>query len=124
MGMERKESASSAAITNQSSGEAGPSTSARRFPLAAQPEIMRAAEKDDQYASYVYEACRDAFRHIFGSFCIIKLRVFLYLFYFIPVFLCLVFIVLLCRCSFFTLILLIFQFQPFMTLMLVFNRVK
>ena len=49
---------------------AGPSTSAtepRRFPLAAQPEIMRAAEKDDQYASFVYEACRDAFRHLFGS---------------------------------------------------------
>ncbi|PQM37809.1 hypothetical protein Pyn_02598 [Prunus yedoensis var. nudiflora] len=37
-----------------SGGEAGPSSSdpgaARRFPLAAQPEIMRAAEKDDQYA--------------------------------------------------------------------------
>jgi len=49
--------------------EAGPSTSAtepRRFPLAAQPEMMRAAEKDDQYASFVYEACRDAFRHLFG----------------------------------------------------------
>lgn len=38
----------------------------RRFPLAAQPEIMRAAEKDDQYASFVHEACRDAFRHLFG----------------------------------------------------------
>ncbi|KAF7830426.1 peroxisome biogenesis factor 10 [Senna tora] len=38
-----------------------------RFPLAAQPEIMRAAEKDDQYASFVYEACRDAFRHLFGT---------------------------------------------------------
>lgn len=38
-----------------------------RFPLAAQPEIMRAAEKDDQYAAFVYEACRDAFRHIFGT---------------------------------------------------------
>lgn len=38
----------------------------RRFPLAAQPEIMRAAEKDDQYASFVYEACRDAFRQLFG----------------------------------------------------------
>ncbi|KAF9606638.1 hypothetical protein IFM89_027371 [Coptis chinensis] len=37
----------------------------RRFPLAAQPEVMRAAEKDDQYASYIYDACRDAFRHIF-----------------------------------------------------------
>ncbi|KAI4316477.1 hypothetical protein L6164_024455 [Bauhinia variegata] len=52
----------------------GPTTSTateesapRRFPLAAQPEIMRAAEKDDQYASYVYEACRDAFRHLFGA---------------------------------------------------------
>ncbi|XP_071742066.1 peroxisome biogenesis factor 10 [Rutidosis leptorrhynchoides] len=39
----------------------------RRFPLAAQPEIMRAAQKDDQYASFVYEACRDAFRHLFGT---------------------------------------------------------
>ncbi|XP_076936881.1 peroxisome biogenesis factor 10-like [Bidens hawaiensis] len=28
---------------------------------------MRAAQKDDQYASYVYEACRDAFRHLFGT---------------------------------------------------------
>lgn len=39
----------------------------RRFPLAAQPEIMRAAEKDDQYASFIYDACRDAFRHLFGT---------------------------------------------------------
>ncbi|GFZ15576.1 peroxin 10 [Actinidia rufa] len=39
----------------------------RRFPPAAQPEIMRAAEKDDQYASFVYDACRDAFRHLFGA---------------------------------------------------------
>ncbi|XP_028792063.1 peroxisome biogenesis factor 10-like [Neltuma alba] len=39
----------------------------RQFPRAAQPEIMRAAEKDDQYASFVYEACRDAFRHLFGT---------------------------------------------------------
>jgi hypothetical protein len=47
----------------------GPSTSTpvpRQFPPAAQPEMMRAAEKDDQYASFVYEACRDAFRHLFG----------------------------------------------------------
>ncbi|XP_043722909.1 peroxisome biogenesis factor 10 [Telopea speciosissima] len=42
-------------------------SAARRFPFAAQPEIMRAAEKDDQYASYVYDACRDAFRHLFGA---------------------------------------------------------
>ncbi|XP_029145641.1 peroxisome biogenesis factor 10 isoform X2 [Arachis hypogaea] len=53
--------------------EAGPSstvpttTEPRRFPLAAQPEMMRAAEKDEQYASFVYEACRDAFRHLFGT---------------------------------------------------------
>ncbi|KAK7303614.1 hypothetical protein RJT34_14524 [Clitoria ternatea] len=42
-------------------------TSPRRFPLAAQPKIMRAAEKDDQCASFVYETCRDAFRHLFGT---------------------------------------------------------
>lgn len=51
--------------TSTSSSEA---SLPRRFPLAAQPEIMRAAEKDDQYASFVYDACRDAFRHLFGSF--------------------------------------------------------
>lgn len=55
----------------RSGEEAGPSSSEaaipRRFPLAAQPEIMRAAEKDDQYASFVYDACRDAFRHLFGT---------------------------------------------------------
>jgi peroxin-10 len=28
---------------------------------------MRAAEKDDQYASFIHEACRDAFRHLFGT---------------------------------------------------------
>ncbi|KAJ0724537.1 putative transcription factor C2H2 family [Helianthus annuus] len=50
------------------SNDAGTNTSVRRrFPLAAQPEVMRAAQKDDQYASYVYEACRDAFRHLFGT---------------------------------------------------------
>ncbi|KAK8523302.1 hypothetical protein V6N13_113252 [Hibiscus sabdariffa] len=51
------------------SGESDPSAALepRRFPLAAQPEVMRAAEKDDQYASFVYDACRDAFRHLFGT---------------------------------------------------------
>ncbi|KAL6656939.1 hypothetical protein ACP70R_004719 [Stipagrostis hirtigluma subsp. patula] len=39
----------------------------RRFPSAAQPEVMRAAEKDDSYAAHVTEACRDAFRHLFGT---------------------------------------------------------
>ncbi|XP_021744299.1 peroxisome biogenesis factor 10-like isoform X1 [Chenopodium quinoa] len=39
----------------------------RGFPAAAQPEIMRAAEKDDHYASFVSDACRDAFRHLFGA---------------------------------------------------------
>ncbi|GMI89364.1 peroxin 10 [Hibiscus trionum] len=50
-------------------GESDLSTSleTRRFPLAAQPEVMRAAEKDDQYASFVYDACRDAFRYLFGT---------------------------------------------------------
>ncbi|XP_017252218.1 peroxisome biogenesis factor 10 isoform X2 [Daucus carota subsp. sativus] len=55
------------------SDEAGTSNTAvstgsvRRFPLAAQPEVMRAAEKDDQYASFVYEACRDALRQLLGT---------------------------------------------------------
>ncbi|CAN1217278.1 Peroxisome biogenesis factor 10 [Linum perenne] len=44
-----------------------PSNQPRRFPLAAQPEIMRAAEKDDQYASFLYDSCRDAVRHLFGT---------------------------------------------------------
>ncbi|CAD5195823.1 unnamed protein product [Musa acuminata subsp. malaccensis] len=54
-------------------GEAGPSSRSaaavgeRRFTPAAQPEIMRAAEKDDHYAAYVHDACRDAFRHLFGT---------------------------------------------------------
>ncbi|KAL2316513.1 hypothetical protein Fmac_030389 [Flemingia macrophylla] len=39
----------------------------RRFPPTAQPKMMQAAEKDDQYASLVYEACRDAFRHLFAA---------------------------------------------------------
>lgn len=49
--------ASTATISNAPGG----------FPPAAQPEIMRAAEKDDQYASYVHDACRDAIRHLFGN---------------------------------------------------------
>uniref|UniRef100_A0A3Q7HPU0 Uncharacterized protein n=1 Tax=Solanum lycopersicum TaxID=4081 RepID=A0A3Q7HPU0_SOLLC len=46
-------------------GLVGASTSGsrKRFPLAAQQEIMRAAKKDDQYVSLVYAACRDAFCH-------------------------------------------------------------
>lgn len=55
--------------TSSSSSDAGPSGrgGVRSFPLAAPPEIMRAAEKDEQYASFVYDACRDAFRHLFGT---------------------------------------------------------
>ncbi|XP_024545002.1 peroxisome biogenesis factor 10-like isoform X2 [Selaginella moellendorffii] len=37
------------------------------FPPAAAPEVMRAAEKDEQYASFVCESCYDAFRHAFGT---------------------------------------------------------
>lgn len=61
---EGRSATTSAAATTSSRSEAeGP----RRFPLAAQPEIMRAAEKDDHYASFVSDACRDAFRHLFGA---------------------------------------------------------
>ncbi|KAL2896888.1 Peroxisome biogenesis factor 10 [Bienertia sinuspersici] len=57
--------------STQSQMEATSSTQARGllrgFAAAAPPEIMRAAEKDDNYASFVSEACRDAFRHLFGA---------------------------------------------------------
>ncbi|KAL6965748.1 hypothetical protein U1Q18_036803, partial [Sarracenia purpurea var. burkii] len=72
MGGDRKEpSGSGDAGSNSgenvasSSGAAAQPGGVRRFPLAAPPEIMRAAEKDDQYASFVYDACRDAFHHLF-----------------------------------------------------------
>ena len=72
MGSERPE-ISGSVEPGDTTGEVDRTTAAepsgsRRFPLAAQPEVMRAAEKDDQYASYVHEACRDAFRHLFGLF--------------------------------------------------------
>lgn len=50
----------------------GPSTSGgigntmNSFPSASHPEIMRAAEKDEQYVSQVCEACYDAFRNLLG----------------------------------------------------------
>ncbi|KAL3688500.1 hypothetical protein R1sor_014809 [Riccia sorocarpa] len=37
------------------------------FAAAAQPEVMRAAEKDANYVGQVCEACYDAFRHTFGT---------------------------------------------------------
>ncbi|PIA58746.1 hypothetical protein AQUCO_00500590v1 [Aquilegia coerulea] len=58
---------SSTTTTTTTTTSASSPAEGRRFPLAAQPEVMRAAEKDDQYASYVSEACRDAFRHLFGT---------------------------------------------------------
>lgn len=39
----------------------------RQYPRASQPEIMRAADKDEQYASHLCYACHDAFRHAFGN---------------------------------------------------------
>lgn len=39
----------------------------RQYPRASQPEIMRAAEKDEHYASHLCDACHDAFRHAFGT---------------------------------------------------------
>uniref|UniRef100_A0A2P2K087 RING-type E3 ubiquitin transferase n=1 Tax=Rhizophora mucronata TaxID=61149 RepID=A0A2P2K087_RHIMU len=63
----------SSGSNSAAAGDSSPSTSnngneaSRRFPIAAQPEIMRAAEKDDQYASFFYDACRDAVRHLFGT---------------------------------------------------------
>lgn len=37
------------------------------FPPAAQPEVMRAAEKDEEYLTTICEACSDAVRHLFGT---------------------------------------------------------
>ncbi|XP_057477006.1 peroxisome biogenesis factor 10 [Actinidia eriantha] len=69
MGMGWKEVSGSGGNSSEeaSSSSTAQHGSVRRFPPAAQPEIMRAAEKDDQYASFVYDACRDAFRHLFGT---------------------------------------------------------
>ncbi|XP_009768856.1 peroxisome biogenesis factor 10 isoform X1 [Nicotiana sylvestris] len=67
MGLEEPARTSANAGNSSHGGGASTSGSVKRFPLAAQPEIMRAAEKDDQYASFVYDACRDAFRHLFGT---------------------------------------------------------
>lgn len=36
------------------------------FPGAAQPEVMRAAEKDEHYVASLSDACHEAFRHALG----------------------------------------------------------
>ncbi|KAL0329727.1 UNVERIFIED_CONTAM: Peroxisome biogenesis factor 10 [Sesamum radiatum] len=67
MGLREATAVAEAGTSSSNSNERPSGSGVRRFPLAAQPEIMRAAEKDDQYASFVYDACRDAFRHLFGT---------------------------------------------------------
>lgn len=70
-------------------GEVGSSSLAvaeRSFPPAAQPEIMRAAEKDDHYASYVHDACRDAIRHLFGLQLLEEFYLFSYLLWCSPIY--------------------------------------
>lgn len=59
--------AGDAGPSSRGGARAGAAARPRRFPTAAQPEVMRAAEKDDSYAAHVTEACRDAFRHLFGT---------------------------------------------------------
>ncbi|KAH8967091.1 hypothetical protein BDL97_03G061000 [Sphagnum fallax] len=39
----------------------------RGFPGAAQPEVMRAAEKDEHYVAHLCEACHESFRHVVGT---------------------------------------------------------
>ncbi|XP_075646050.1 peroxisome biogenesis factor 10 [Castanea sativa] len=67
MGLGRGDLSGGESTSTSTSTSTSEASLPRRFPLAAQPEIMRAAEKDDQYASFVYDACRDAFRHLFGT---------------------------------------------------------
>eukprot|EP00897_Mesotaenium_endlicherianum_P009259 jgi/Mesen1/8361/ME000464S07763 len=38
-----------------------------QFPPAAQPEVMRAAEKDEQYLASICEACYDVSRRYLGT---------------------------------------------------------
>ncbi|KAI4377830.1 hypothetical protein MLD38_015403 [Melastoma candidum] len=68
MGIERSDPSSSPPEASTSTGSRGEMPNVlQRFPRAAHPEIMRAAEKDDQYASFLFDACRDAIRHLFGT---------------------------------------------------------
>nr|GMD42792.1 peroxisome biogenesis factor 10 [Ipomoea batatas] len=68
LGEPSRESGNATASSEDVGGSSGGgSGGVRSFPLGQQPEIMRAAEKDEQYTFFVYEACRDAFRHLFGT---------------------------------------------------------
>jgi hypothetical protein len=65
-----------------SGGGNGVSSSASSFffPPVAQPEVMRAAEKDEHYVASLCDACHEAFRHAMGKwmlhFClVVELRV-------------------------------------------------
>ncbi|XP_019197034.1 PREDICTED: peroxisome biogenesis factor 10 isoform X2 [Ipomoea nil] len=67
LGEPSRESGNATASSEDVGSSGGGGGGVRSFPLAQQPEIMRAAEKDEQYTFFVYEACRDAFRHLFGT---------------------------------------------------------
>ncbi|KAG0580316.1 hypothetical protein KC19_4G164600 [Ceratodon purpureus] len=62
---------SSAASAGSSSGSGGSGGSSGGssffFPPAAQPEVMRAAEKDEHYVASLCDACHEAFRHAMGT---------------------------------------------------------
>nr|AWW16480.1 peroxisome biogenesis factor 10 [Ipomoea pes-caprae] len=67
LGEPSRESGNATANSEDVGSSGGGGAGIRSFPLAQQPEIMRAAEKDEQYTFFIYEACRDAFRHLFGT---------------------------------------------------------
>ncbi len=46
----------------------------RGFPGAAQPEVMRAAEKDEHYVAHLCEACHESFRHVVGQYFFLSFR--------------------------------------------------
>ena len=37
------------------------------FPVAAQPEVMRAAEKDEEYLTFICDSCYDVVRRFLGE---------------------------------------------------------
>ncbi|CAL8460771.1 g302 [Coccomyxa elongata] len=55
-----------AAPTSNRGGEAGTSRVPLLFPVAAQPDIVRAAQKDESYLQHLTDACHDAVRRLLG----------------------------------------------------------
>ena len=67
-------SSAGSAGSSSSSGSSCSSASSFFFPAAAQPEVMRAAEKDEHYVASLCDACHEAFRHAMGKWMLHRLH--------------------------------------------------